>query len=56
MIFCLPKTAWPPTLERMTHLEVWGDGSMTLFDYRDRDPLDGNARCIPLCAQEVEDD
>ena len=43
-------------MERMTHMEVWGDGSMTLFDYRDRDPLDGNARCIPLCAQEVEDD
>ena len=43
-------------MERMTHLEVWGDGSMTLFDYRDRDPLDGNARCIPMCAQEVEDD
>ena len=37
-------------MERMTHMEVWGDGSMTLFDYRDRDPLDGNAREI-ICGQ-----
>ena len=38
-------------MERMTHMEVWGDGSMTLFDYRDRDPLDGNAREI-ICGQQ----
>ena len=38
-------------MERMTHMEVWGDGSMTLFDYRDRDPQDGNAREI-ICGQQ----
>ena len=31
-------------LQRMTHLEGMGDGTLVLFDYRDRDPLDYNAR------------
>ena len=31
-------------LQRMTHLEGMGDGTFVLFDYRDRDPLDYNAR------------
>ncbi len=37
-------------LQRMTHLEGMRDGSLVLFDYRDRDPLDYNARtyCLNL--------
>ena len=34
----------------MTHMEGMRDGSLVLFDYRDRDPLDYNARtyCLNL--------
>ena len=30
-------------LSKMAHLEVFGDGRMVLFDYRNREPLFGNA-------------
>ena len=34
----------------MTHVEALKDGGLLLFDYRERDPLDCNARCILLPA------
>ena len=37
-------------MERMTHVEALKDGGLLLFDYRERDPLDCNARCILLPA------
>lgn len=35
-------------MARMTHLEVLEDGRMLLFDYRNRDPLTGNARVVEV--------
>ena len=35
-------------MEKMAHLEPMGDGKMVLFDYKQRDPLSHNARCVVL--------
>lgn len=35
-------------LAKMTHIEIAGDGTGILFDYRHRDPLTYNARCVKL--------
>ena len=31
-------------MAKMAHLEVFGDGSAVLFDYKNRDPLTHNAK------------
>ena len=31
---------------KMVHLEIMGDGSMVLFDYRERNPLTYNAKAV----------
>ena len=33
-------------ISKMAHLEAMEDGSFVLFDYRNRDPLSGNARAV----------
>ena len=35
-------------ISKMAHLEALEDGSYVLFDYRNRDPLSGNARAVRL--------
>lgn len=41
-------------MAKMAHLEVMGDGSFVLFDYKNRDPLTGNAKAVTVRRERAE--
>ena len=43
-------------LSKMAHLEVMEDGSLLLFDYKNRDPLSYNARAIRFLLKKGDED
>ena len=42
----------PMALSKMAHVEAMADGTLVLFDYRNRDPLTYNARA---CVIDMDD-